>query len=145
IGDPMFEDYCDFIFRSIPRRDQRRKGAAYLAGVLRADGRRSLRNIAQSSGAQVNEQSLHHFVSQSTWGWRSGRSTTARFLAAAERSDALVVRAPGSTGEDDSLSGVARTGTGRDVAGLWGASPDVTVPLSWWQTSRGQDVRGPDV
>lgn len=142
IGDPTFDEYCDFIFRSVPRRDQRRKGAAYLAGVLRADGRRSLRNIAQASGAHVNEQSLHHFVSQSTWEWRSVRSTTARFLAAAERSDALVVREPGTSGEDACLSGVVRTGTGRGVAGLWGASPEVTVPLSWWQTSRAEDTAG---
>ena len=44
--DVVFEQLASTLFQSLPRRDQRRKGAEYLAGLLRTSGRKSVRNIA---------------------------------------------------------------------------------------------------
>src|SRR5687768_3681725 len=76
--DKVFEDICGTLFDSLTRSDQRRKGMQYLRGLLDADGRKSIRNIATRLGGPAFEQSLHHFVVSSTWDWRPMREALAR-------------------------------------------------------------------
>lgn len=65
------------LFASMPRRDQRTKGMAYLQGLLEAEGRKSIRNIAALFGGDATEQSLHHFIVSSTWDWTPVRRALA--------------------------------------------------------------------
>ncbi|MEV4442291.1 transposase, partial [Streptomyces sp. NPDC049577] len=67
--DVVLAELCAVLFASLPRSDQRRRGEAYVRGLLGAQGRKSIRNIAALIGGQAAEQSLHHFISSSTWDW----------------------------------------------------------------------------
>jgi hypothetical protein len=60
--------------------DQRQKAEQYLRGLLFAKGRKSIRNIAAHAGGPAAEQSLHHFISSSTWDWRPLRAGLAAYL-----------------------------------------------------------------
>ncbi|ASR55689.1 transposase [Cellulomonas sp. PSBB021] len=131
IGRPDFEEFCASVFGALPRRDQQRKAAAYVAGLLRASGRKSLRNIAAAAGADVNEQSLHHFVSESTWPWRTVRRALAQHVVPTSSPRAFVVR------HRDTPARPARRGSGdvpqpRRTYGLWVATDGTALPLSWW-------------
>ncbi|CAM5241870.1 hypothetical protein SALBM217S_05197 [Streptomyces griseoloalbus] len=57
------------LFASLRRSDQRLRARQYLSGLLAAEGRKSIRNIAAFAGGTAAEQSLHHFISSSTWDW----------------------------------------------------------------------------
>lgn len=72
--------FCQYMFDSLPRSDQRRCAEAYLYGLVYGTGRRSSRGIATS--ADRSDQALQQFVNQSPW-----RSTPVRrrlAIAAAE-------------------------------------------------------------
>lgn len=149
IGRPEFERFCDRVFSSLPRRDQQHKAAAYVAGLLRAAGRKSPRTIAAAAGADVNEQCLHHFVSESTWPWRAVRRSVARFLAADQTAHAFVVRhrdlAAGGRRSAAGPAGEDRAAAVRRAYGLWAVTDATRVPLAWWQdepVGRGDTPRG---
>ncbi|KQR17348.1 transposase [Cellulomonas sp. Leaf334] len=142
IGRPEFERFCEQVFAPLPRRDQKHKASAYVAGLLRAGGRKSLRNIASAAGSDVNEQSLHHFVSESTWPWRSVRKALARHLSVDRTAHALVVQ-PWETpaaGRPD----VEPVGGRPQAFGLWAATDRAVLPLSWWRSPDAARVVGAD-
>lgn len=136
LGHPEFERFCERVFSSLPRKDQQRKAAAYVAGLILARGRKSFRNIAGAAASgDVNEQSLHHFVSVSTWSWRSVRKALAQEAATAQPVHAFVA------GHRD-LAPVTRwalPGSGRREAeprgsrvyGLWATSDRLCLPIAW--------------
>ncbi len=131
IGRPDFEEFCASVFAALPRRDQQRKAAAYVAGLLRASGRKSLRNIAAAAGADVNEQSLHHFVSESTWPWRTVRRALAQHVVPTSRPQAFVVRHRDTPARPARRAG-AELPQPRRTYGLWAATDGAALPLSWW-------------
>lgn len=74
--------FCDDLFASLPRSDQRKWGEVYLRGLLSVRGRKSIRRISDVVAGRPVEQSLQQFVNQSTWQWDGVRRTLARHVAA---------------------------------------------------------------
>ncbi|MFD0205435.1 MULTISPECIES: IS701 family transposase [Saccharothrix] len=127
------------LFASFVREDQRRKGVEYLDGLLRAGGRKSIRNIAQAVGGQATEQYLHHFISDSTWCWRPVRRALAEHVSGVAEPDAWVVRPMLIPKAGKHSVGVARrfcpdlgqTVNAQQAMGVWAASDEITVPVDW--------------
>src|SRR5205085_282292 len=73
-------DLCAALFAEFRRYDQRIRARQYMDGLLRAQGRKSIANIAAAVGVPGDEQRLHHFVSSSHWAWSPVRRALAAFL-----------------------------------------------------------------
>lgn len=140
--EPGFDPVAELaraVLHSLPRSDQRRSGELYLRGLLAAEGRKTLRNIAAPTGRPADVQRLHHFVSDSTWGWSPVRQALALLLEDAVRPVAWVVRAtmtgrhgPGGVGVDRIVDpGTGRTVNGRRSAGLWLVTRTAGFPVNW--------------
>jgi hypothetical protein len=127
------------IFASLPRSDQRRKGTEYIHGLLGAEGRKSIRNIAALLGGQATEQSLHHFVCSSTWDWRPVRRALAQYVTRQSPPRAWVVRpmvipkaGENSVGVDRRFfPALGQVLNGQEAVGIWGAWDDHSVPINW--------------
>ncbi|TDV47795.1 IS701 family transposase [Actinophytocola oryzae] len=137
MGRTTLDELCEVVFASLPRADQRARGAAYLRGLLAAPGRKSIRNIAAASGGP--EQGLHHFVSDSTWPWVPVRRALAGFVAARVEPSALVVRTMVVPKAGKESVGVGRrfdaalgkTFNAQQAVGVWVASERVSSPVAW--------------
>jgi hypothetical protein len=127
------------LFASFAREDQRRKGVEYLNGLLRARGRKSIRNLAQAVGGQATEQYLHHFISDSTWCWGPVRRALAEHVLRVAEPEAWVVRPMLIPKAGKHSVGVARrfcpelgqTLNAQQAMGVWAASDELTVPVDW--------------
>ena len=73
------EAFADDLFESLPRKDQRARGACYLRGLMLDGRRKSIEPMAQRLG-EVHYQALHHFVAVSPWDWRPVRRRLAERL-----------------------------------------------------------------
>jgi hypothetical protein len=91
VGNALLDDLTETLLRSLTRSDQRRRGAAYLRGLLSTPGRKSIRNITAADGPGA-EQALHHFICDSTWDWRPMRAALAGWLGRVAAPAAWVVR-----------------------------------------------------
>lgn len=130
-ADPAvaFDDLCGRLFASLPRSDQRRTGADYLWGLLHSSGRTSMRNLAALPGVSANGQSLHHFITNSSWDWIPVRRALAGELVPRLLPKAWVVHP----------FPVARRSGRREAAlpvpptalGVWAATETVSAPVSW--------------
>ncbi|MGP3927758.1 IS701 family transposase [Streptomyces sp. 8N616] len=133
------DDVPSVLFDSFRRSDQRGKAGQYLTGLLRAEGRKSMRNIAALFGGQATEQSLHHFISSSTWDWRPVRRALARHLDQAMAPQAWVVQSVPIPKTGRHSVGVDRifvpelgqTVNGQQAYGVWLAGAETSVPVSW--------------
>ena len=67
------EAFVDDIFESLPRTDQRARGACYLRGLMLEGRRKSVEPMAARLGGEIHYQALHHFVAASPWDWRPVR------------------------------------------------------------------------
>ncbi|WP_313896136.1 transposase [Streptomyces sp. YIM 98790] len=68
--DAPLIDFTENIFRSLRRTDQRRWARAYLAGVLRTTGKKSVRRLAGAiSSSPTAVHSLRQFINLSPWDW----------------------------------------------------------------------------
>ncbi|HEU5155698.1 MAG TPA: transposase [Streptosporangiaceae bacterium] len=132
-------DLCAKLFTPLPRSDQRRKGREYLSGLLMARGRKSMRNIAAVVGGPAAEQSLHHFISNSTWCWRSVRRALTEFVVQSAPPQAWVVRPMVIPKSGEHSVGVDRcfvpaTGTiqtAQRAVGVWATSEEAGIPVEW--------------
>jgi hypothetical protein len=139
IPDDIVREVCSRLFASLPRSDQRRKGEQYLRGLLSAEGRKSIRNIAAGLGGRAAEQSLHHFISSSTWDWMPVREELARYVERLVTPQAWVVTSMLIRKAGRHSVGVARRfvpGLGQVVNsqqayGAWSACEEMTVPVNW--------------
>ncbi len=124
---------------SLHRRDQLSKGEQYVGGLLAAQGRKSMRNIAALLGGGAAEQSMHHFISASTWDWRPAREALAHYLQRSAPPSAWVVRphvipkvGQWSVGVDPrSDRRAGEPSSGQYAYGLWSASDELSVPVNW--------------
>ncbi|WP_425575324.1 IS701 family transposase [Streptomyces durmitorensis] len=124
---------------SLHRRDQLSKGEQYVGGLLAAEGRKTMRNIAALVGGSAAEQSMHHFISASTWDWRPAREALAHYLQRSASPRAWVVRPYAIPKVGDWSVGVDSWGgrqagapsTGQYAYGLWSASDELSVPVNW--------------
>ncbi|GLW70745.1 putative ISXo8 transposase [Kitasatospora phosalacinea] len=137
--DIILSELSAVLFASLPRADQRRKGTEYLRGLLGAQGRKSVRNIARLIGGQATEQNLHHFISSSTWDWDPVRAALAHYLRTVAPPLAWVVQqtvipkaGEHSVGVDRQfISSVGQVLNAQQAVGVWSASPDVSMPVNW--------------
>ncbi|HET9168319.1 MAG TPA: transposase [Actinospica sp.] len=130
---------CAQLFSSLPRSDQRNRGTDYLLGLLAAQGRKSIRNIAALFGGPEVEQRLHHFVCSSTWDWAPMRRALAEFVHDGARPQAWVA-APmiipktgtNSIGVDRRfVPELGRVLNAQQAVGVWAASEDFSCPVNW--------------
>lgn len=157
VADDVVAELCPVLFSSLRRSDQRRKAEQYLLGLLSVEGRKSMRNIATLVGGQAAEQSLHHFISSSTWEWLPIRKALAHFLERAQPPQAWVVQSLSIPKAGRHSVGVERqfvpelglTMNGQQAYGVWFASEEASAPVSWrlflpdtWVNDRSRRRRG---
>ncbi|MFF3214774.1 IS701 family transposase [Streptomyces sp. NPDC002886] len=139
VPDPVVGELCAELFASLPRSDQRRKGELYVRGLLRAEGRKSIRNIAAYVGDRAAEQSLHHFVVSSTWDWGPVRAALARYLERALPPQAWVVRPMVISKAGTESVGVDRRFVpelgqmvnSQAAYGIWSVGEERSCPVNW--------------
>ncbi|WBB60967.1 transposase [Streptomyces sp. WMMC500] len=132
-------DLLHSLFESLPRADQRRTGVDYVLGLLHTPGRKSARNIATLLGGRGGDQSLHHFINQSTWDWRPVRRALAAHLLSRVSVAAWVVRRTLIQKVGEHSVGVHRTfvpAVGRvlnaqQAVGVWAACREGSGPVDW--------------
>lgn len=137
--DAVLTELCSVLFASLPRSDQRRRGVEYVRGLLEAEGRKSIRNIAALVGGSAAEQGLHHFISSSTWAWGPMRYALAQYLARNAPPQAWVVRpmvipkaGRYSVGvERRFFPTVGRVVNAQQAVGVWAASDELSSPVNW--------------
>ncbi|MDI9883307.1 transposase [Streptomyces sp. HNM0645] len=127
------------VLHSLPRSDQRRSGELYIRGLLAAQGRKTIRNVASPTGRTADAQRLHHFISESTWDWIPVRRALADRLAREVQPSAWVVQAVAAprtcrapAGPDSGA--VPRAGVrvnGQHSVGLWAVTPLGGFPADW--------------
>ncbi len=130
---------CRVLLASLPRQDQRLRGEDYVRGLLTAQGRKSMRNVARTVGGPATEQRLHHFISESTWNWRQVRAALAQHLESALRPDAWVVLPMDIVKEGEQTVGVRRRfvhslgryANSQLAYGLWLDSQGPSCPAHW--------------
>ncbi|MCP3755151.1 transposase [Streptomyces sp. TBY4] len=153
VPDLVVGELCAELFASLPRSDQRRKGELYLRGLLQAEGRKSIRNIAAYVGDRAAEQSLHHFVVSSTWDWGRVRAALARYLERALRPQAWVVQPMVISKAGTESVGVDRrfvpelgqVVNSQAAYGIWSVGDGQSCPVNWRLTlsQKWRDSLGP--
>ena len=94
----------------LPRKDQRAAGELYVRGLL-ADGRRkSMQPMAERLG--IDHQRLQQFITSSTWDYAAVRRNVARWFAASQPVEALVVDDTGFPKDGPASPCVARQYSG---------------------------------
>lgn len=137
--DDLLREISTSLFASLPRADQRKKGVEYVRGLLEVPGRKSIRNIASLIGGRATDQSLHHFISESTWDWAPVRQALARYLVPRLPVEAWVVqdtviRKAGqhSVGVDRRfVPAEGRVLNAQQTIGVWAASGFRSSPVDW--------------
>ncbi|MER6694472.1 IS701 family transposase [Streptomyces minutiscleroticus] len=135
----MDERFCDALFASLRRSDQRLRARHYLRGLLVTEGRKSIRNIAALMGGTAAEQSLHHFISSSTWEWLPMRAALADYVTRVSPPQAWVVRPLFIPKAGEHSVGVGRQfvpgwgqeANGQLAFGTWAATDGGSIPLQW--------------
>ncbi|MCM3299665.1 IS701 family transposase [Streptomyces pseudogriseolus] len=127
------------LFASLRRSDQRLRARQYLSGLLAAEGRKSIRNIAAFAGGTAAEQSLHHFISSSTWDWSPMREALTDRVMRVLGPTAWVVRPLFIPKAGEHSVGVERQFApelgqvlnGQLAFGAWAAAEEASVPVQW--------------
>ncbi|MEW1633328.1 transposase [Streptomyces sp. NPDC093801] len=133
------DDLCATVLSSLRRKDQREKGRRYVQGLLALPGRKSMRGIAGQIGGGAAEQSMHHFISSSTWEWQPIRASLSRFLEAASPLTAWVAQPMAIPKGGEHSVGVAhrfdphqgQMFRGQQAFGTWFASAALATPVGW--------------
>ncbi|MEU5039187.1 IS701 family transposase [Streptomyces rubiginosohelvolus] len=143
-------EMADVLFASFARSDQRRKGEQYLRGMLSTPGRKSIRNIAAHVKGAATEQSLHHFISSSTWDWRPVRQALAGLLTRIGPPEAWVVHPMPipkagdlSVGVDQGFDPCLGAFRGQRAFGVWYGSRTLNSPVNWRLFLSGSWVQDP--
>ena len=120
---PRLLDFAAEMLGGLPRKDQRAKGELYVRGLL-ADGRRkSMQPMAERLG--IDHQRLQQFITSSTWDYVAVRRNVARWFAASQPVEALVVDDTGF-GKD----GTASPCVARQYSGTLGKVGNCQVAVS---------------
>lgn len=127
------------VLGSLRRRDQRHKGELYVRALLETPGRKTMRNLATSTGERAAEQSLHHFISSSTWDWSPLRAELTAGLERLLAPRAWVVRPLVIPKTGRHSVGVGRrfvpqlgqVVNSQHGYGLWLASGAAAAPVNW--------------
>jgi hypothetical protein len=76
-ADKDLSAFCEDLFSSFPRSDQRQWGEVYIRGLLSVPGRKSIRRISEQVAGRRADQNLQQFVNQSPWQWNDVRRALA--------------------------------------------------------------------
>jgi SRSO17 transposase len=119
------EAFVDDIFESLPRQDQRARGACYLRGLMLEGRRKSVEPMAARLGGEIHYQALHHFVAASPWDWRPVRSRLAEMLVTALEPTAWAVDDTGFPKD-----GTCSVGVQRQYSGTLGKTANCQLGVS---------------
>ncbi|PRX97105.1 IS701 family transposase [Allonocardiopsis opalescens] len=100
--------FCQDVFSSFPRSDQRRWGEVYVQGLVSVPGRKSIRRICEHVVGWRADQCLQQLVNQSPWEWEPVRTRLAELVSAAVEPRAWVVQEVVFPKNGDSSVGVAK-------------------------------------
>ncbi|MGM1063937.1 IS701 family transposase [Saccharothrix sp. Mg75] len=132
-------EYCDELFTTLGRSDQRRWAETYVRGLLLVPGRKSIRRISEMVVGRDADQSLQQFVNQSPWAWAPVRGRLAGRVDRALRPRAWVVKEVVFPKNGDNSVAVARQyapSAGRMLncqraVGVFLAGDQGAVPVNW--------------
>ena len=120
---PRLLDFAAEMLGGLPRKDQRAAGELYVRGLL-ADGRRkSMQPMAERLG--VDHQRLQQFITSSTWDHVAVRANVARWFAASQPVEALVVDDTGFPKD-----GIASPCVARQYSGTLGKVANCQIGVS---------------
>jgi SRSO17 transposase len=119
------EAFADDIFGSLPRTDQRARGACYLRGLMLEGRRKSVEPMAARLGGEIHYQALHHFVAASPWDWRPVRRRLAEMLVTALEPTAWAVDDTGFPKD-----GTCSVGVQRQYSGTLGKTANCQLGVS---------------
>ena len=139
VRDTVFDKLASTLFHRYRGAISGARGRGTSAACWHTAGRKSVRNIAATSASSATEQSLHHFISDSTWDWRPMRQALARHVVASIAVQAWVLRPMTIVKTGCHSVGVSRrfcadVGQSRNVqqsVGLWAVGQDVSSPINW--------------
>ncbi|MET8824602.1 transposase [Streptomyces sp. NPDC004610] len=154
--DAVLDEFGSALFASLARSDQRHKASTYLRGLLGAQGRKSIRNVAAYVGGATTEQSLHHFISDSTWEWTPLRRALARHMTRVAPPQAWVVQpmvipkaGEYSVGVDRQFfPALGQVLNAQQAVGVWAVAEEYCYPVNWqlhlpasWQADKNRRHR----
>ncbi|MFE4060852.1 IS701 family transposase [Streptomyces sp. NPDC059096] len=132
-------ELCTALFARFRGYDQRVRARQYMDGLLWAEGRKSIANIAATVGVPGDEQRLHHFVNSSRWDVGPVRRALAAFLGGNDPVPVWVALPVSIPKSGRSTVGVfphfsAEEGhrvVGQQAYSMWYASERMVAPVSW--------------
>ncbi|MEU0159801.1 transposase [Streptomyces sp. NPDC006261] len=132
-------ELCTALLSGFQRYEQRIRARQYMDGLLRAQGRKSIANIATTVGVPGDEQRLRHFVSRSHWAVGAVRRSLAAFLEEDGPPSAWVALPVSIPKAGEHTVGVSRhlspdgkyVVNGQRALGVWYASERMVAPVSW--------------
>src|SRR3989440_648835 len=107
---PRLLDFTAEMLGGLPRKDQRAAGELYVRGLLTDGQRKSMVPMAARLG--TDHQRLQQFITSSTWDYAAVRRNVARWFAAGQPVEALVVDDTGFPKGGEASPGVARQYSG---------------------------------
>jgi SRSO17 transposase len=107
---PRLLDFTAEMLGGLPRKDQRAAGELYVRGLLTDGRRKSMQPMAERLG--INHQRLQQFITSSTWDYAAVRRNVARWFAASQPVEALVIDDTGFPKDGTASPCVARQYSG---------------------------------
>ena len=107
---PRLLDFTAEMLGGLARKDQRAAGELYVRGLLADGQRKSMQPMAARLG--TDHQRLQQFITSSTWDYVAVRRNVARWFAASQPVEALVVDDTGFAKDGTALPCVARQYSG---------------------------------
>src|SRR5438552_1868240 len=107
---PRLLDFSAEMLGGLPRKDQRAAGELYVRGLLADGQRKSMQPMAERLG--IDHQRLQQFITSSTWDYAAVRRNIARWFAAGQLVEALVVDDTGFPKDGTASPCVARQYSG---------------------------------
>jgi SRSO17 transposase len=107
---PRLAEFAGQMLGGLTRSDQRAAGELYVRGILTDGRRKSMQPMAERLG--IDHQRLQQFITSSTWDYAAVRAKVARWFAASQPVEALVVDDTGFAKDGAASPCVARQYSG---------------------------------
>ena len=120
---PRLLDFAAEMLGGLPRKDQRAAGELYVRGLLTDGQRKSMQPMAARLG--IDHQRLQQFITSSTWDYVAVRRNVARWFAASQPVEALVIDDTGFPKD-----GTASPCVARQYSGTLGKTGNCQVAVS---------------
>ena len=120
---PELLDFTAEMLGGLARKDQRAAGELYVRGLLTDGQRKSMQPMAERLG--VDHQRLQQFITSSTWDYAAVRRNVARWFAASQPVEALVIDDTGFPKD-----GAASPCVARQYSGTLGKTANCQIGVS---------------